>query len=195
MTSRDNPLLGASTRPALTLDRSSSYGSAMALEICGGFFSHVIFAVCFAIFLSDPSYYTPLCADSLVFFWAEANLYYFIAASVLTTIVSPLMIWISRTSEHSNRWCYNAANGLLNLIRFGVGLMAILLYVGLCVSYSRLEGSCGRLGSLIFAYIIIVSATILVGCLILIGLGFMVYLHQRSGLRNERTQELQTQMV
>jgi len=198
MSSRDNPLLASnlqSTRPHLTLDRGSSFGSAIALEICGGFFSHVIFAICFGIFLSNPSYYTPACSESLVFLWAQANLYYFVIATILTTIVSPIMICISKTNEHSNRCCFNAANSILTFIRFGVGLMAIVLYAGLCVAYSNLKENCGQLGSLIFAYIIIVSATIFVGCLICIGLGCMVYMNKKSGFKSERSQEYHQQMV
>ena len=174
------PLLATSNRPAITFDRSSSYGSAIALEICGGVVAHLIFAIIFGVFLYDPSYYTTACSNSLLYQWANANLYYFIIASLLTTIVSPLMICLSKKTENSNKWCSTISDGILNFIRFGVGLMAIFLWVGLCVAYCRTEEDCGRLGSLIFFYIIIVSCAILIGCLVLVGLCFMFYLHQKS---------------
>ena len=141
-------------KPIATFDRSSSYISAIALEICGGVVAHVIFAIVFATFLYNSSYYPPECYNTLLYFWAEANVYYFFTASILTTIICPLLICLSHKYEN-NKVYHSASEGLLNVIRFGVGLMAIFLWVGLFVAYCKQEQDCGQLGSLIFAYIIL----------------------------------------
>lgn len=188
----EQPFLTNSSKPAFTFDRSSSYSSAIAFEVCGGVVAHVIFAIIFGVFLYNPIYYNPQCLDSLLYIWAEANLYYFIIASILTTLVSPLMIWISKIYENSHKCCYRVASFVHNFIRFSVGSMAIFLWGGLCVAYFKTKADCGQLGTLVFSYIIIVLCTIVVGCLILIALCCMFYVNKktrRSHQGSDRTQE------
>lgn len=187
-------LLAQSDRPALTLDRSSSAVSAIAMEICGGVVAHMIFAVIFGIFLASPSYYTPECEKSLLYMWSQANFYYFSVASVLTIVVSPLMIWTMKKNEQNKQFCYNFAHAVLNLIRIGVGFMAIFLWIGLCVAYSKSEEDCGKLGDLVFAYIIFVSVAIFIGCCFLMGLFCILYIFQktqRNGNDIEKSQEFE----
>lgn len=194
MAGRDHLVVPNQEDPAITIDRSSSLVSAIAVEICGGVIAHMVFAIVFGIFLTHQSYYPNDCQNSLLYIWAEANFYYFVVASVLTIIVSPLMIWTMKKYENSSRCCHKFSHWILNFIRFGVGFMAIFLWIGLCAAYSKSEEDCGGLGTLVFAYIIFVSIAIFLGCCFLMGLCCILRIYQKSNINQndiERSQEFE----
>lgn len=138
----------------------------IVFQTCTVIMVYVAFAVAFGVLTGDASYYAPCSTSSSSYQWAYITYVFEIIGCVLLGFFVPIFsfITIKCLENLTSTTSIALLSCLVNFIRFGVGVMSLVCFGGLCHAYGQNE-NCGKLNNLILAYIIIVSIGLGVGCI------------------------------
>lgn len=126
---------------------------------------YAIFGALFGYFTEEPEYYAPCSTLSSSYHWGRISYVFYLVGLVLGGCVAPLLTYTQIRVLETGGGSYRCVGHLVTLIRFGLGVAGLTCFGGLANAFDQGE-DCGKLTTLILAYIILFSIGMGIACIV-----------------------------
>lgn len=128
--------------------------TSVLFDIFFGFTINITFAIIFGLFTNNPDLYGDNSCNYLLN-WSKITFHYHVIATIFCGIILPLYLYIM-INFIKNKKLKIFIDYTITLFRFLFVIASIVIFIGICNSYSKNE-ECNNLRNLNLAYIIVDS--------------------------------------